>query len=78
MEIANMIPVEPSIGAGNPAAGFTYSVQLHPWCIVRFLPNLQRSIIQRFRKRTEAEEYLKALKRLLPETNHQIVFDPTL
>ncbi len=68
-----MIPVEPSI-----SAGFNCSVQLYPWCIVRFLPNLQRSVIQRFRKRSEAEEYLKALKRLLPEASHQIVFDPTL
>ncbi|MER3435593.1 MAG: hypothetical protein C4288_19910 [Leptolyngbya sp. ERB_1_1] len=73
-----MIPVEPSIDVDNPAFGFTYRVQLYPWCIVRFLPNLQRRIIQRFRKRAEAEEYLKALKRLLPETNRQIVFGPTL
>lgn len=73
-----MIPVEPTIDAANPAAGFNYSVQFYPWCIVRLLPNLQRSVMQRFRKRAEAEEYLKALKRLLPETNHQIVFDPTL
>lgn len=68
-----MIPVEPSI-----SAGFNYSVQLHPWCVIRFLPNLQRSVIQRFRKRSEAEEYLKVLKRLLPEASHQIVFDPSL
>ena len=73
-----MIPVEPSIGADDSAAGLIYRAQLCPWCIVRFLPNLQRSVIQRFCKRTEAEEYLKILKRLLPATNHQIVFDPTL
>ncbi|HTL90410.1 MAG TPA: hypothetical protein VL134_13500 [Leptolyngbya sp.] len=73
-----MIPVEPSIDAANSATGLTYRTQLYPWCVIRFLPNLQRSVIQRFRKRTEAEAYLKVLKRLLPETNHQIVFDPTI
>lgn len=67
-----MIPVEPSIDAANLDVN---SAQLYPWCIVRFLPNLQRTIIQRFRKRADAEEYLKALKRLLPEASHQIVFD---
>lgn len=73
-----MIPVEPTIDAANPAAGSTYSIQLYPWCIVRFLPNLQRTIIQRFCKRLDAEEYLKMLKRLMPKVSHQIVFDPSL
>lgn len=46
-----------------------------PWCIVRLLPNCQRIILQRFRRRQDAEGYLKALKDLLPNTCHIIVFD---
>ncbi|WP_348243920.1 hypothetical protein [Leptolyngbya sp. DQ-M1] len=37
---------------------------------------MQRIVVQRFRTRTQAEEYFKIMRRLLPETVHQIVFDP--
>lgn len=52
-----------------------YRDQLQPWCIVRDLPNLQRIVVVRFRRRSEAEAYLQVLRRLLPTTAHRLLFD---
>lgn len=54
----------------------TYFDRLHPWCIIRLLPNMQRIVVARFRYRGQAEEYLRALQRLNPEAHHILVFDP--
>lgn len=54
----------------------TYRNQLSPWCIVCFLPNLQRTIVARLRRRSEAEEYLQRLKRRYPDLAFQIVYEP--
>jgi hypothetical protein len=56
----------------------TYKDQLQPWCIVRDLPNLQRIVVVRFRRRSEAEAYLQVLRRLLPTTAHRLLFDPAM
>lgn len=53
----------------------TYFEQLHPWCIVRPLPNLQRLIIARFRRRNDAEAHAKTLQRMIPNVTYIIVFD---
>ncbi len=53
----------------------SYYDRLTPWCIIRCLPGAQTLIIQRFRKRTEAEEHLKILRRLSPDAVYEIVFD---
>ncbi len=58
------------------SAAENYRMRLHPWCIIRLLPKMQRIVVQRFRTRTQAEEYLKVLQNLMPKTIHQIVFDP--
>ncbi|NJK73338.1 MAG: hypothetical protein HC942_03220 [Microcoleus sp. SU_5_6] len=50
---------------------------IHPWCIVRQLPNMQRLVVARFHRRGDAEGYLQILRRLLPQTKHAIVFDTT-
>ncbi|MGV0027147.1 hypothetical protein [Phormidesmis priestleyi] len=71
-----MIPAPQPNGAGDSFTSTNYWQRLHPWCIVRFLPQMQRIVIQRFRYRSQAEEYLRVLKRLLPHANHQIIFDP--
>ncbi len=83
-----MIPVQPSAVA-DFAASFNppfvapihpcaqaYHNRLHPWLIIRQLPNMQRSTVCRFRQRNEAEAYLKALQRLSPDAVFLIVFDP--
>jgi hypothetical protein len=54
----------------------TYYNRLHPWCIIRLLPNMQRTVIARFRKRNEAEAHRNALQRLNPDAQYAIVFDP--
>ena len=53
----------------------TYLEKLHPWCIIRPLPNLQRRIVARCRRRNEAESHLQVLRRLMPTVPFEIVFD---
>ncbi|WP_293247107.1 MULTISPECIES: hypothetical protein [unclassified Microcoleus] len=50
---------------------------IHPWCIVRQLPNMQRLVVARFHRRGDAEGYIQILRRLVPATKHAIVFDTT-
>ena len=56
----------------------TYLERLSPWCLVRLLPNIQRLTVGRFRRRNDAEEHMKILRRLVPEAKYAIVFDPAL
>ncbi|NEN95463.1 MAG: hypothetical protein F6K50_07965 [Moorea sp. SIO3I7] len=53
----------------------TYSERLHPWVIIRLLPQMQRVVVARFRNRSDAEGHLWALKRLMPDAEFIIVFD---
>lgn len=53
----------------------TYLEQLHPWCIIRLLPNMQRLIVGRFRRRNDATEHMQVLQRLVPEATYTIIFD---
>jgi hypothetical protein len=53
----------------------TYLEKLHPWCIIRPLPNLQRRIVARCRRRNEAQSHLQVLRRLMPTVPFEIVFD---
>jgi hypothetical protein len=53
----------------------SYQEQLHPWVVYRLLPNCQRVMVDRFRKRNDAEEYCKAVKRLSPHAQFEIVFE---
>lgn len=56
----------------------TYRDSLHPWCIIRHLPNAQTIIVARFRKRNDAESYLKTLKQMTPEAIYSLIFEPPL
>ena len=71
-----MIPASQPNGAGDSSAVSNYWQRLHPWCIIRLLPKMQRIVVQRFRYRSQAEAYLKALRRTFPNATHEIVFDP--
>lgn len=53
----------------------TYQDQLSPWVIHQLLPNLNRQIVARFRRRTEAEAYLKAVKQMRSAAQFAIAFD---
>lgn len=52
-----------------------YKQKLYPWVICRLSPNWQRLTVARFRHRNDAEEHLKVLKRLLPQTPLAIAFE---
>ena len=52
-----------------------YFDRLHPWCIVRLLPNVQRITVGRFRRRGDAEAHQSVLRQMLPQANFVIVFD---
>ncbi len=75
-----MIPAHPAtaeiFAAPIHPCAQTYYDRLHPWMIIRQLPKMQRLTLCRFRQRSEAEAYLKALQRLSPEATYQIIFDP--
>ncbi|KAM3112580.1 hypothetical protein [Phormidesmis sp. 146-33] len=68
-----MIPREPPSETVETSA---YRNHLHPWCIICFLPNMQRGVIARYRRRSHAKSHLSVLKRLSPTFTYQIVFDP--
>ncbi|MGV0026412.1 hypothetical protein [Phormidesmis priestleyi] len=53
----------------------SYQNSLSPWVIYRRLPDFQRQFIQRFRRRTHAEEYLKAIQSLYPHAEFEIVYE---
>ncbi|HEY9299207.1 MAG TPA: hypothetical protein VIQ31_23185 [Phormidium sp.] len=53
----------------------TYYSKLHPWCIVRSLPNMRSLIIARFRRRSDAEAQLQILKANTPNVLYSIIFD---
>lgn len=53
----------------------SYQNSLSPWVIYRRLPDFQRQFIQRFRRRTHAEAYLKAIQSLYPHAEFEIVYE---
>jgi hypothetical protein len=53
----------------------SYFERLHPWCIIRPLPNLRNCIVARFRRRNDAESHLRVIRRLVPNVPYFIVFD---
>lgn len=54
----------------------SYIEQLHPWCVVQLLPNLQNRVVARFRCCSHAEEYVHSIRPLLPTRTYKIVFEP--
>ncbi|WP_197278628.1 hypothetical protein [Pseudanabaena sp. 'Roaring Creek'] len=58
------------------ANAMSYQEILHPWAIARPLPNnIQSVIVGRFRRRVDAEEHLRFLRRRIPTVKFFIVFD---
>ncbi|MCY7322158.1 MAG: hypothetical protein LH660_10280 [Phormidesmis sp. CAN_BIN36] len=52
-----------------------YQEQLTPWAVYQTLPNLQRQLVIRFRRRTDADCYMKVLKQTRPQTDFVIAFE---
>ncbi len=55
----------------------TYKNQLSPWCIIRQHPNLQRHVVARCRRRSDAEAHVQVLRQLMPALTFTIIFDIT-
>lgn len=48
----------------------------HVWAIIRFLPDMQRVVVNRFRRRSEAEECLRVLRRTAPDRDYTLLYYP--
>jgi hypothetical protein len=53
-----------------------YRDRLNHWAVIRLLPNVQRLVVARFHKRSDAEGHAAALKRLVPNGIYIVIFDP--
>lgn len=52
-----------------------YRDHLKRWLVVRLLPNMQRVVVARFRTESDADGYLKIVRRLTPDGQFLVVFD---
>ena len=48
----------------------------HVWAIVRLLPNMQRVVVNRFRRRSDGEECLHLLRRSMPNLKYVMLYSP--
>jgi hypothetical protein len=48
---------------------------LNRWIVVRLLPKMQRIVIARFCTQTDAEDYLKIVRQLIPDGEFLVMFD---
>ncbi|PSB63638.1 hypothetical protein C7B61_13105 [filamentous cyanobacterium CCP1] len=53
----------------------TDAIEARPWVIVLIQPNAQRSDLVRFRNRFDGEDHLRKLRRFIPKTQFELVFD---
>lgn len=52
-----------------------YQARLNPWVVSKLLPNLKQLAVIRFRRRNDAEAYLRVLKEMQPQGKFAISFD---
>lgn len=48
----------------------------HVWAILCLLPNMQRTVVNRFRRRSDAEECLRVLRRASPKSDYTLLYYP--
>lgn len=53
----------------------TYQKKLSPWIIVRTQPDQQPITVGRYRRRTDAEGHVRALKQMIPNIELAIIFE---
>lgn len=53
----------------------SYQDKLKPWTIVRLEPDEKRLTVARFRRRSDAEGHLRALKQVMPQAEFAIMFE---
>ena len=52
-----------------------YRDSLNQWLVVRLLPKMQRITVAAFCKRADAEGYLQAVRRLVPQAQFVVMFN---
>jgi hypothetical protein len=52
-----------------------YQQQLNPWVIHKLMPNLKQLTVSRFRRRNDAEAYVRVLRQAHPHLQFAITFD---
>jgi hypothetical protein len=69
-------------GSGSKPNGDTfimpYKYRLSSWLVVRLLPNMQRVTVAQFRSRSDADGHLEIIRRLIPEGEFLVMFNPGL
>lgn len=53
----------------------SYKERLNPWTIVRLLPDMQQTIVGRFRSRSDADGHLQFLRRQVPQASFEVIFE---
>ncbi len=53
-----------------------YKDRLEAWAVIRLLPKMQRVVVARRRTASDAEGYCQILRRLNPNDEFVVVFDP--
>jgi hypothetical protein len=53
----------------------SYQEQLNPWVVYQLLPDLTRVAVSRFRRRNDAEAYLKIMQQIRPTVSFAVSFD---
>lgn len=57
------------------AAQLDYRETLNRWAIARCFPDMQQTIVARFRSRSDADGHLRSLRRQIPDGNFVVVVD---
>ncbi|MGJ3250005.1 MAG: hypothetical protein ACFE0J_02570 [Elainellaceae cyanobacterium] len=52
-----------------------YQEQLNPWVVHQLLPNLTQQTLARFRRRNEADAYLRVMKQMRPHLRFTVAFE---
>jgi hypothetical protein len=53
----------------------SYRTALSPWAVFRCLSPATNICVARFRKRNDADEYIKIIRQSIPEATFEVVFD---
>ncbi|NJM73775.1 MAG: hypothetical protein HC862_28685 [Scytonema sp. RU_4_4] len=53
----------------------TYRTALAPWAVVQWFSPTQRTVMNRFRSRSDADGHLTILQRLMPEADLRVIVD---
>jgi len=55
-----------------------YKERLYPWVLVRLLPKMQGVTVAQYRSRSDADGHLRILRRLMPNAQFVVMFNPGL